>query len=85
MGNKMLAKNLVWRSKKCRKSVLLFLVVGLYPLLLDAALATQDSIVTSSVLNYKDSHGVPVVNVSINGRGYSFLFDTGAGMTCISD
>lgn len=85
MGNKMLTKNLVWRSKKCSKSVLLFLVVGLYPLLLDAALATQDSIVTSSVLNYNDSHGVPVVNVSINGRGYSFLFDTGAGMTCISD
>lgn len=49
MGNKMLTKNLVWRSKKCSKSVLLFLVVGLYPLLLDAALATQDSIVTSSV------------------------------------
>ena len=85
MGNRMSIKNLGWRSKKCNKSVLSFLIVVLCPLLLEAASATRDSAVISSILNYRDSHGVPVVSVSINGRGYSFLFDTGAGMTCISD
>lgn len=49
MGNKMLTKNLVWRSKKCSKSVLLFLVVGLYPLYLMRRLLRKDSLVTSSV------------------------------------
>ncbi len=41
MGNRMSVKNLGWRSKKCNKSVLSFLIVVLCPLLLEAASATR--------------------------------------------
>lgn len=43
----------------------------------------QDSL--QAVLNYTDNFGVPVVKVTINNNEYTFVFDTGAGMTCISD
>ena len=38
-----------------------------------------------AVLNYEERVGVPVVKVMINGHTYSFLFDTCAGYTCVSD
>jgi len=34
---------------------------------------------------YQKIIGVPVVQVSINGKMYNFIFDTGAPMVCISD
>ena len=52
MRDRMSIKNLGWRSKKCNKSVLSFLIVVLCPLLLEAASATRDSAVISSILNY---------------------------------
>ena len=36
-------------------------------------------------LNYEFRQGVPVVKVVINGHTYYFLFDTCAGITCVSD
>jgi predicted aspartyl protease len=45
----------------------------------------RESSPDSTILNYDDPQGIPVVNVSINGKSYPFLFDTGAQMTCISD
>lgn len=36
-------------------------------------------------LNYEFRRGVPVVKVVINGHTYYFLFDTCAGITCVSD
>ncbi|MEI3422716.1 MAG: retropepsin-like aspartic protease [Butyricimonas faecihominis] len=36
-------------------------------------------------LNYEFRQGVPVVKVEINGHTYYFLFDTCAGITCVSD
>lgn len=36
-------------------------------------------------LNYELRQGVPVVKVVINGHTYYFLFDTCAGITCVSD
>lgn len=38
-----------------------------------------------TVLNYDDKQGVPIVKVVINGHTYSFLFDTCAGVSCVSD
>lgn len=40
---------------------------------------------TSWVLDYELRQGVPVVKVVINGHTYYFLFDTCAGITCVSD
>lgn len=37
------------------------------------------------VLSYEFRKGVPVVKVVINGHTYYFLFDTCAGITCVSD
>ena len=40
---------------------------------------------TSRVLDYELRQGVPVVKVKINGHTSYFLFDTCAGITCVSD
>lgn len=64
---------------------LLCLIMSLWCLQLNAAHEVRDSVIVSEVLHYNDAHGVPVVHVSINDNDYVFLFDTGAGMTCVSD
>ncbi len=38
-----------------------------------------------AVLSYEERVGVPIVKVVINGHIYSFLFDTCAGYTCVTD
>ncbi|OJU49114.1 MAG: hypothetical protein BGN96_11200 [Bacteroidales bacterium 45-6] len=38
-----------------------------------------------AVLNYEERENVPIVKATINGHTYSFLFDTCAGYTCVSD
>lgn len=38
-----------------------------------------------TLLHYDASRGVPLIGVKINGNDYTFLFDTGASMSCISD
>ena len=35
-------------------------------------------------LPYDDSYGIPIVNVSVDGKNHQFAFDTGAFMTCIN-
>ena len=68
-----------------RKPLLLFLITGLWWSTLGAVPCMRESSPDSTILNYDDPQGIPVVNVSINGKSYPFLFDTGAQMTCISD
>ncbi len=68
-----------------RKPLLLFLITGLWWSTLGAVPCMRESSPDSTILNYDDPQGIPVVNVSINGKSYLFLFDTGAQMTCISD
>ena len=68
-----------------RKPLLLFLITGLWWSTLGAVPCMRECSPDSTILNYDDPQGIPVVNVSINGKSYPFLFDTGAQMTCISD
>lgn len=37
------------------------------------------------VLDYEERAGTPIVKVVVNGHTYSFLFDTCAGYTCVTD
>ena len=78
-------RNQVFNVNKILKNALLFFwSMGVWcPLAVVASM--QYEIPDSTVLHYKDSHGVPVVSVAINGNDYSFLFDTGAQITCVSD
>ena len=46
---------------------------------------TPASLDKEVVLSYEFRQGVPVVKVVINGHTYYFLFDTCAGITCVSD
>lgn len=39
----------------------------------------------STILSYDDTAPVPVIQITINGNTYRFLFDTCAGYTCVSD
>lgn len=50
-----------------------------------AASQAGSSVAGETILNYDDSQGVPIVKVVINGHTYSFLFDTCAGVSCVSD
>ena len=46
---------------------------------------TPASLGKEVVLSYEFRQGAPVVKVVINGHTYYFLFDTCAGITCVSD
>lgn len=62
----------------------IFILLGIvYPLFTVAFPLSSNNIQT--VLNYKDTHGIPIIRITINNNEYSFVFDTGASMTCISD
>lgn len=71
-------------NKVFKNRLLLFWFVGVWCPLSGVA-SVRNGISDSTVLHYKDSHGVPVVSVEINGNDYFFLFDTGAQITCVSD
>ncbi len=52
---------------------------------LNSAIPSSAPATGTAVLSYEERVGVPVVKVVINGHTYSFLFDTCAGYTCVTD